>query len=165
MSEAEFLRAYDAFADQLFRHCYFRILDRDKSRDFVQETFFRTWEYIAAGKEIQNMRPFLYRVLNNVIIDESRKKKTLSLDELSEKGFDPATPIAALASIEIKSEFENVLRTMWHLDEEDRRIITMRYIDGLGPKEIALIMGTKENAISVRLHRAVKELRKLLPYG
>jgi RNA polymerase sigma-70 factor (ECF subfamily) len=165
MSEDEFLQAYDAFADALFRHCYFRILDREKSKDFVQETFFRTWEYIRAGKKIMNLRPFLYRVLNNVIIDDSRKRKSFSLDELHDKGFDPTEPIVQLASIETKMEFETVLRAMWHLDEEARKIITLRYIDGLGPKEIAQIMDTRENLVSVRLHRAIKELRKILPHG
>ena len=35
----------------------------------------------------------------------------------------------------------------------------MRYIDGLPPADIASILGESANTISVRLHRAVKQLR------
>jgi len=161
MTESEFLAAYDRFADALFRHCFFRVYDRERARDLVQETFVRTWEYVAKDKDIENIRAFLYRVANNLIIDESRRKRALSLDELLEKGFDPAGHDSS-EDIQTELDTQAVVKALDGLKDESKELVIMRYIDGFGPKEIADIIGLSENVISVRLNRAVKELRGLI---
>ena len=158
MREEEFLTLYDAYADAIFRHCFFRVYERERARDLVQETFARTWEYAAKGNAVENARAFLYRVANNLIIDEARKKKALSLDALREEGFDPRDPREN--AIGINAEVQGILRLLKTLDEPTRHLVTLRFVDGFGPKEIAAVLGETENAVSVRLHRAVAMLRK-----
>ena len=51
----------------------------------MQDTFCKSWDYIQKGGEVRNYKPFLYRILNNLIIDEYRKKKSVSLDEILER--------------------------------------------------------------------------------
>jgi RNA polymerase sigma-70 factor (ECF subfamily) len=87
--QKEFLQAYEENSDALFRQCFFKVHDRELARDILQETFTRTWDYLAKGKEIQNMRAFLFRTMNNMVVDHYRRKKSVSLDALSEEGFDP----------------------------------------------------------------------------
>src|SRR3989338_5881146 len=86
----QFEKAYDELSDAIFRHCWFKIGDREKAKDLMQETFTKSWQYIAQGTSVNNLRPFLYRVANNLIIDEYRKKKELSLDGLMAEGFEPS---------------------------------------------------------------------------
>ena len=43
-----------------------------------------TGSYVRSGHEVESFRPFLYKVLNNLIIDEYRKTKESSLDALME---------------------------------------------------------------------------------
>jgi len=159
-TNAKFLQAYDDFADAIFRHCYYRVSDKERARDIMQETFARTWEYIVRKGPIENIRAFLYRIANNLIIDEYRKKKTSSLDELRNQGFDPGydekTDIhAAIAAREVIALFDK-------LDMSYREVLVMRYIDDMAPKEIAHILGESENAISVRLHRGIKKVKELM---
>ncbi|MDO8600761.1 MAG: RNA polymerase sigma factor [bacterium] len=153
-----FIKAYDDFSDAIFRHCYFRVGNRELARDLMQETFTRTWTHISAEKPLQNIRAFLYRVATNLIIDESRKKKTSSLDGLREQGFDPGedTREKLTASVDAKI----VLRVLETLSPEYRAVVTMRYVDDFSPKEIAEVLGESENAVSVRLHRAIQKLRE-----
>jgi|SRR3989344_3102737 len=158
--EREFLIAYDQFADAIFRHCFFRTRDRERAKDVVQETFMRTWEYVAKGHKVENLRAFLYRVANNLIVDEARKKKPVSLDMLrEEKGFEPRVDSIARAHDIIDAK--GVPALLDKLEPHHREVVVMRYLDGFGPKEIAEILGESENAISVRLHRAMERLRKL----
>ena len=56
---------------------------------------------------------------------------------------------------------KEVLMLIEELDESHRIIIVMRFIDELSPKEIANILETSENSVSVRLHRGVQKLREL----
>lgn len=156
----DFIGAYDAYSEAIFRHCYFRIFDRERAKELMQETFTRTWEYLAQDKEVKNLRAFLYKVANNLIIDNSRKKKEFSLDELREKGFEPG--IEEEAKIQNSIDSQVVLVALKKLDRKYRDVIAMRYIDEFSPKEIAALLGEKENVISVRIHRGLKLLRKFI---
>ena len=156
----QFLTAHDAYADALFRHCYFRIYDRELAKDLVQETFCRTWTYLSQGKEIENIRAFLYRILHNVIVDEIRRKKSLSLDQLMEESFAPKDE--SVPDLEQRLVVKDVVQKLKILDESYRNIVQMRFIDDLSLKEISSALGVSENVVSVRIHRGMKKLRQLI---
>src|SRR5512146_1181857 len=83
--ERQFQDAFERHSDELFRHCAMRISDRERALELTQETFLRAWDYSQkGGKEIREWRPFLDRTLRNLIIDEYRKAKTYSIDEMAE---------------------------------------------------------------------------------
>jgi RNA polymerase sigma-70 factor, ECF subfamily len=156
----QFLAAYDQFADQLFMHVLFRVSDRETALDLTQEAFVKTWEYLASGKEVGNIRPFLYKVANNLIIDHYRKKKSDSLDALQEGGFDMASNDNE--RIVTASEGKIAIEAIGMLDEKYRQVVMLRYIDELSPREIAEVIGESENAVSVRINRSIKKLKEIL---
>jgi DNA-directed RNA polymerase specialized sigma24 family protein len=55
-NQKQFLDAYDSYADAIRRYCYYRVFDKEKTDDIVQETFTRTWKYMADGKIVINIR-------------------------------------------------------------------------------------------------------------
>jgi RNA polymerase sigma-70 factor, ECF subfamily len=162
--QQQFLDAFDAHADALVRHGFYRLGDREKALDAVQDTFTKTWEYLVKGGDVHEYRAFLYRTLNNLIVDEYRKKRAVSLDALLNEETVTEGSFADLKTGGLEELTETldarlVLKELPHLPESYREVITMRYIDELGPKEIAEILGERENVISVRIHRALKWLR------
>lgn len=160
--EEQFLRAYDEYADAIFRHCFFRVRnDRERAKDITQETFTKVWEYMRAGNRVDNIRAFLYRVATNIIIDSARRKKMYSLDELQEEGFDPAAPHDP-ELLHRRIDSTHIIPFLDRLNPLSKEAVVMRFIDDLSPKEIAHITGETENVISVRVHRGVKQLRKIV---
>lgn len=156
--EQEFLKAYDQFADAIFRHCVFRVSDRESAKDITQGTFVRLWDYMSQGKKVDNMRAMLYRIANNLIIDEYRKRKYDSLDKMrDEEGFDIGFEIKR--DIEAKDEYSQAMGLLERLPEKHRETLVMRHIDGLSIKEIAHLTHESENVISVRIHRAIEKLK------
>lgn len=165
--EARFLTAFDEYSDALFRHAFLRISDRERAVDIVHDTFAKVWTYIRQGYEIDNFRPFLYKVLNNLIIDEYRKIKESSLDAILETdGVDEgafaelseSTAESLAATLDGKQAF-GVLET---LPDVYREVLILKFVDGLGPKEIANLLEESENVVSVRLHRGLKLLRQAM---
>lgn len=154
------MEAYEEFSDAIFRHCYFRIGDREKAKDLMQDTFTKSWKYISEGTVVQNLRPFLYRVANNLIIDEYRKKKEVSLDNLMAEGFDPG--FEERGKMDQNIDARMAITVLNQIDEKYREVVLMRYIDDLSPKEIADITGESENNVSVRIHRGLKQAKELL---
>lgn len=159
INNEEFLKSYDLHTDALFRHCYFRVRKRELAKDLVQEAFMTTWVYLAEGKKIKNIRAFLYSVLNNLIIDESRKQKALSLDGLIEEGFEPVDKKAPDMNQRLIAK--EVTQKLDSLEDPYKTVLIMRFIDEFSPKEIAEVLGVTENVVSVRINRGLKKLKEV----
>ena len=74
--------AHSDYEKGLNARAYFKVSNRELGEDLVQQTFMKTWIYLTKGGEVKNMKAFLYHILNNLIIDEYRKKKAFSLNFL-----------------------------------------------------------------------------------
>jgi len=168
--EADFLKAFEEYSDALFRHAQIRISDRERAIDLVHDTFTKVWTYARNGHEIENYRPFLYKVLNNLIIDEYRKQKEASLDALLEReGVDEGSftelhesNVEALAAT---IDGKQALDLVASLPDVYREVLVLRFVDGLGPREISGLIEETENVVSVRIYRGLKQLRDLIEAG
>ncbi len=162
--EDRFLKAFEDYNDALFRHAVIRVSDREKAIDIVHDTFTKVWTYIRSGHDIDSYRSFLYKVLNNLIIDSYRKQREVSLDALFEiegvdegsfAGLSENSAEALAATIDGRKAFE----LLSELPDVYREVLTFRFVDGLGPKEISDLTEETENAVSVRIYRGLKMLR------
>ena len=119
----------------------------------------KTWAYLVKGGKIDVMKSFLYHILNNLIVDGYRKRKTISLDLLVEKGFEP--------SVENSKSFFNILDgksaflLIGRLPEKYQKVMRMKYAQSLSLKEISLITGQSKNTIAVQVHRGLEKLKQL----
>ncbi|MCA9360959.1 RNA polymerase sigma factor [Candidatus Kaiserbacteria bacterium] len=165
--EERFLKAFEEYSDALFRHAFLRISDRERAIDVVHDTFAKVWTYVRNGHEIKSYRPFLYKVLNNLIIDEYRKAKEASLDALMEsEGVDEGsfnelsedTVKSLVATLDGRKAFDLLVE----IPDTYREVLVLRFVDELGPKEISELIEESENVISVRLFRGLKLLKTLI---
>ena len=169
--ERKFLTAYDDYSEAIYQHCFFRVYNRQKAQDIMQETFLHAWQYMSGRSanvempEIKNMRALLYKIATNLIIDDSRHKKEEYLDALIEQSEANEPAVEHHKDIERNELLNEVRQVMRFLDEEEQRILTLRYFDDLDPKDIAEIFGITANSASVKLHRAVQSLRELFTEG
>ncbi len=163
--ETRFLKAFEEYNDALFRHATLRISNRERAIDLVHDTYTKVWSYMKDGYEIENFRPFLYKVLNNLIIDEYRKKKESSLDALfeidgvDEGSFDELSE-SSVESMAATIDGQKAFALLEELPEQYREVIILRFVDQLGPREISELIEESENVISVRIHRGLKLLRQ-----
>ena len=155
-------KAYEEFSDAIFRYCYFHTGSREKALDLTQDTFVKTWDYVSGRREVENLRPFLYRVAKNLIIDERRKKKSDSLDKMQENGFELSSEESEIAIRENIFEARLALKTIERLGDKYKEVIILRFVEDLSVKDIARILKKSENTVSVRIHRAIEKLKKEL---
>jgi len=153
--------AEQEYGKGLSRHSFFKLQNRALSEDLVQDTFIKTWSYLVKGGKIDVMKAFLYHILNNLIIDEYRKHKTLSLDVLLEDGYEPSTD-------ERKHQFDTMdgkaaLLFIQRLPKKYQTVMRMRYVQDLSLKEMSRITGQSTNTLGVQLFRGLEKLKLL--YG
>lgn len=172
LTEDEFIKSYDALADALFRHCYFRVYSRERAQELMQDTFLKAWQYNVQGKEIRSLKAFLYKIANNLVIDHSRKKKEVFLEDMKSSGNDPfgadqqsehwEPSVDEREMVQNRIDGSFAMEALQQLEDDYRDVIVMRYVDGLSPHEIADAIGQSPNVVSVRLHRAIEKLRVVM---
>jgi len=147
------------YGDAIFRFCMVKVSNVELAEDMTQEAFMRYWEYLRSGKTIDNPRALLYTMSNNLAKDWYKKKKADSLDDKFALGYDP---IEKSVGAEMLAQHQEVVDALQHLEEKDREVMVMRFVEGLEPKDIAAFLNESANVISVRLNRAIKRLQTVL---
>jgi RNA polymerase sigma-70 factor (ECF subfamily) len=151
--------AHNDYAKELRARAFYKVNDRSLSEDLVQKTFMKTWNYLLKGEKIEMMKAFLYHILNNVIIDEYRKKKALSLDGLVEKGYEPRVDYSS--NIVNLMDGQIAILLIERLPQKYQKVVRMRYVDDLSLEEMSKIIGQSKNTIAVQIHRGLESLKFL----
>lgn len=140
-------------------HAFFKLNDRSMSDDLVQDAFMKTWSYLAKEGKIDVMKSFLYHILNNLIVDEYRKRKTLSLDVLLEKGYEPSSD--STERLFNLLDGKAALLLIHQLPVRYQKVMRMRYAQDLSLADMSLITGKSKNTLAVQLHRGLEKLKVL----
>lgn len=150
---------YKEYSEPLLRFIYFRVTDQETASDLMQEVFTRFIEVIDK-EHITNVRAYLYRIAQNLVVDHYRKTSKQPVI-----GLDQADEVQALQgkeSIEAEIDLEIIIEQTKNLKPLWRDLIILKIINGLEYEEISEIVGKSSNYIRVNLHRALKELQKSL---
>lgn len=160
----QFEELYKDEADMIFRFCLVKVSDREVATDLTQEVFTRLYETMRMGKALDHPKSWLFKVSRNLIIDWYRKKKPLSLEQMMEQGGEAIEPADkdGRERIELSSEARMIIKAFEELSAEFREVLYLRFVDDLELKEIARMLGLTANLVSVRMHRGMRELRKIM---
>ncbi|HEY0908054.1 MAG TPA: RNA polymerase sigma factor [Candidatus Paceibacterota bacterium] len=152
-------QAHTTFKKDLQRYALSKIGNKALSEDLVQDTFVKTWAYLAKGGKILFMRAFLYRILNNLIVDEYRKRKTVSLDAMFNDGFEPAVDDAE--ALMDAADGKRALEVVNELPEKYQSVMSMRFEKDMSLEEISAVTGQSKNSITVQVHRGLKKIKSI----
>ena len=157
--EKVFVESFTRYGDAIFRFCMFKVSNVELAEDMTQEVFTRYWQYLRDGKEMTNTRSLLYTIAHNMAKDWYKRKKADSLDVQMESGHTPSAPTASPEEV---AAYLEVLTTIDDMEEKDKEVLLLTYVEGLHPQDIALLLSETANTISVRLNRATKKVRQKL---
>lgn len=162
-----FENVYQNEVDRIFRFVFMRVSSREEAIDITEEVFYKLWQQMTEGKDIENPLAFLFAIARNKIIDWYRKKKSLSLESILSKDEDDETELQivdpeAQTEINISTEASWIIKALKEMDRKDAEIIELRFLQGLQPQEISQILNTSANSVSIRITRSLEKLREKL---
>ncbi len=148
-------REYSDLFDYLYRYVCFRIGNRADAEDVVSVCFLQAYGRLNDfDPEKGNLKQWLTGVAKNQLLMYWRAQKTfIDLDEIAEmvgEDYDPTDRIDAMMKIEHLFD---------QLDEKDRVLLTMRYIDGLSHEQIAQEIGKQPAAVRQYFSRLNKRIQ------
>jgi RNA polymerase sigma-70 factor (ECF subfamily) len=135
-----------------------RIVGPDDAPDVVQEALLRAWRSCRRGVAPQFPVAWLMRITRNEALRRlARRTETTTIDEQHEVADERA--LQRLDDIVLRVDVRRALR---HLSPDDRKLVTLRYVDDLTQPGVAAEMGIPEGTAKVRLHRIRKRLQAVL---
>jgi len=150
----ELEQLYDRYAPLAYARARRLLGDDEVAWDVVHDVFVRLAQRRSVGRDPLR---YLYRATTNACIDHRRRmvhRATLPLDE--------ALCGAADARVVDSMATRALLDTLWEsLDETDRQIAVLCFVDGLTQAEIARVLGIWRRTVGRRLDRIRSRARAL----
>ena len=145
------------FYPQVLKYMYYRV-DAVSAEDLTGEVFLRVLRHI--DEQSGSFVAWLYRIAANVVIDHARAAKIRRegpMDEqIMESIVDDKNPA------EVITRQIDTYKAIVRLTDDQRELITLKFIQGLSNADVAEITGRSEEAIRGLQFRALSALRRIL---
>jgi RNA polymerase sigma-70 factor (ECF subfamily) len=137
-----------------------RIVGNDAiAEELVQEAFLRVWTNAPRWRPQAAFRTWLYRIVINLCLNETRRPSTLALDAAG----DPPDPAPGIdTELSERQRDRLVAASVAALPPRQRAAIVLTYTQGLSNAEAADVLDTSVSGVETLLVRAKRTLRAAL---
>jgi len=153
-------RLYEMYYERIFRFCLHRLFVKEIAEDITSEIFLNVACKIRdfRGETETDFRNWLYAIAanhaNSYIRKTSRRKKLLEKASRS-------------LTVDCRDEASNpdwtqLYSAILKLKPKHQTIVTLRFFEDLGYRQIAKIINARTSTVRVGVHRALKKLRRHL---
>lgn len=138
-----------------------QLADRQKAQDIVQETFIRLIRHLRQHGALEHVRPWLYKVAQNMCKDywksAAYRSEGLVGEELPEV-FDLSPGAEEL--MERRETSREIAEYLETLPEVQQEIISLRFFHELKLQEIAELVQLPLSTVKTHLYTGLKKLKK-----
>jgi len=155
---------YEKYYPRIYNYAFVQIGDVQAAEDLASDVMLKMIESI--GKYQFKGLPFgawVFRIARNRLIDLHRRRRRRGEVDLSETLVSTLANPQALA--ERALERGQIQVAMRYLTDEQRQVISLKFIEGFDNRSIGRIMNRNEGAVKSLQHRALGALRRVLHTG
>ena len=151
---------YRQYLPRILNYIRLRVDGEDLAQDLTAEVFERAISKQHTLRRREAFGGWLFTIARNTVAAYYRgRRPTLSLDETANlPATEPSPPEAVMRSEEL-ARLRAALAT---LSDREQEIIRLKFLGGLGNKEIAKVLHLRPGHIAVILYRALQKLRTQL---
>ena len=157
----------ELYQHRLFRYLLFLTGSRDQSQDLFQETWLRVLERGSQYNGRARFDTWMFTIARNLMIDQTRKRAMISLDEATdpekerpmEIAMDAPSPFDHFHSQEQAARVGHALLTLHPLYRE---VLVLRFHEELSLEEIAHVSSAPLSTVKSRLYRGMAALKPVL---
>lgn len=157
MSQELFREAVLPMRDYLFATARKILAEEEEAEDAVQEVLLKLWYIRDSLIKYDNVEAFVTTVTKNHCLDKLKvRKRTEAMTDTVLVVQSESNPYE---QTELRNTAEIIRKIIDGLPELQREIIRMKDIEEYEVDEIAVITGTKSEAVRMNLSRARKKVR------
>ncbi|MBQ3842614.1 MAG: sigma-70 family RNA polymerase sigma factor [Ruminiclostridium sp.] len=158
MAEVSSEQIYLEYRSKVAAYISSHIRNREDAEDLVSEVFMKVHSSIDKFDENKaSVSTWIYTITRNTVTDFLRRNRVS--EELPEDAPSPLLTEESYINEETLSELADALT---YLEDEERRIIALRYGSGRPLTEIADKLGISYGAVKIRHRKALSKLEELM---
>ena len=157
---------FEELREPLYRYLHSAGASAADAEDIAQESLIRLYRQLHQGAQIREVRPWVFHVARNLLIDEKRKwnrRVSLQTDWQTQSRVegraDPALNPEERAAQ--RQRLDRLYASVEELTELQRECLSLR-AEGLRYGEIPSLLDLRLSTVSDAVHRAVLNLRRRL---
>jgi RNA polymerase sigma-70 factor (ECF subfamily) len=156
-NQEEFLKIISAHQGIIHKVNLIYFKSEADKQDNFQEVVYQLWRSFSSLEDKNNLASWIYVVAINTAISKIRKdSKFVFTNDL------PDIPYTETSTdIEQSLNYQNLLDALQKLNEIDRSMMLL-YMEDYSYDDIAGIIGISISNVGVKIHRAKKQLKKIL---
>ena len=145
---------------RLFFSIAYQILrDQHEAEEATQDAVLKAWNRLGELHDPASLVGWVARIARNTALDRRRRPVQESVDEAFLDALHPAVD-APMPLPDQQDDRASLLREIGELPDGQAVVVTLRFFEGLDIRQIAGRLGVMENAVRVRLHRGLENLRR-----
>jgi len=152
----------DAHYASIYRLLLFLTRDSNVAEDMTQEVFASAWAAIQGFRGDASVKTWLRRIAYNLFLDAQRRHKRDALLAGSTGKSDAGVAADPLSRIMTEEHLGRMYRALDDLEDEERAILLLHYLDGLSYREMARVLHQPAGTLKWMTHRALEKLRALV---
>ncbi|MCJ8009969.1 sigma-70 family RNA polymerase sigma factor [Lederbergia wuyishanensis] len=159
MLESVFNHLYHSYYQDLLRHLFYIIRDRELAEDLVQEVYVKVYKSYDTFEGKSREKTWLFAIARNVAIDYLRKQKgnnEIHLNDYDVYQLKDNCPIPEEIVLR-KDEVQQIYSCK--IKPDQKVILDLRFIRGLSISETASTLGWSESKVKTLQHRAIQYLK------
>jgi len=149
-----------AFYPAILKYMRYRV-DPTSAEDLTGEVFLRVLRNIA--RQNGSFVAWLYKIASNVVADHLRAGVTRRERSLDEQTVEPVQ--LTVESSQVSDRKMDLEAAMNRLTDDQRELLTLKFIQGLSNSDVAEITGRSPEAVRGLQFRALKALREVMDRG
>jgi RNA polymerase sigma-70 factor (ECF subfamily) len=144
----------------------FKKIPGSEHTDIVSDILLKTFNNLHKYNQLYSLSTWVYNIAKNYMLDLYRKTNALVLafsdDEIDEQAIGAGEQDSIVDVIIQNDIIEKCKKCIESLNEKDKRLVFLRYYEGLNSKEISLVEGMSRSAVRRRLMVVKSHIKKLL---
>ena len=150
-TEEDYCKIVEQFSDMIFRIAYQNLFHINDAEDVVQDVFLKQKKQKdKCFNDYEHLKSWLIRVTINQCLDYKKsffRKNTVPLENFE---------------IPYEPEERGIMEELYQLPKDYRNILYLYYYEEYTIKEIAEILGKKQNTVNSKLTRGRRRLKKIM---
>jgi len=159
-------RAFEALVrshwHRVFRYAQVILRDTEMASDVAQETLLRLWQARATLNPAFPPSTWLLRTARNLAISEKRKRWVRLRWLKQHRGERERAPSDPLRELEQQEAAAVLRKGLDRLSNRRREVFELYHLQKLSYREIALVMGIRQQTVANYLRAAMQDLRRFL---
>lgn len=165
--QRDFFLLYDEYYPKLYAYVLACLRQKEAAEDVVQQTFEKALANLSTftPRGGATFGSWLFAIAKNELVNVVRQngRATLVGDDALERSASTESLIETILRDEIEQEERHVWRSILSaidtLSNEEREVITLKYLAVMSYDDIAALMKKKPNTLAVLLKRALEKIR------